>query len=674
MKDTETTTAYPNQMRFLKYIVVYPAYSINRVREEEGYISRIRQLGYDIESFGIPCPEGWWTFPKLDVKWRQKSFDLMTAYESLSEKLRAKDVLIASGGSMLHPEFISQLSTFNIFICADDPESSEILSKPVAPFFDFSFTVNIGCLDMYRSWGCKNVDWLFQAIRPDMTDASITPEQILNGERDIDVIFVGARHTCIGDRLQRADKLLQIFPQAFFAGSGWPRGRLEGSVNAYYARAKIGWNFNNNNIATNNTRTWHLPAMGVMQICDNKRYLNKIFTLDEEIVGYYTVEECAEKTMYYLKHDKERREIAYRGWKRALKDYTEQKWWERILFCTSPFYLKNIDYSKSSKLTYSITQNLSTHYSDISVDSASRRKVKNILRPRILLLADRPGWAFDTVGKSIAHHLSDEFEFKIEYVIHHPDLSKWHFDIIYVLFWGETYHQRFINDPQKVIKQIASHRWAEKEYGSLTPGQMVDKYLQDASTISVISKRLQKLISPYREVFIAPNGIDPEIFKYRIQRNGYLKIGWAGNDSDPCKGLNDILKPAAGNEFELYIAGGNLSPSQMVDFYNSLDLICVASKAEGGPLPLLEAMACGCFPVCVNVGIVPEVIIHRRNGMIIDRSIAAFRAAFQWCYFNTDFIRHYGLQNARQIGHAHSWPEVSTHWRKVIKAALEKKN
>ena len=65
----------------------------------------------------------------------------------------------------------------------------------------------------------------------------------------------------------------------------------------------------------------------------------------------------------------------------------------------------------------------------------------------------------------------------------------------------------------------------------------------------------------------------------------------------------------------------------MARFYNSIDVICVASTAEGDPLPLVEGMACGCFPVCVDVGIVPELVQSGVNGLIVDRTPAAFRAA-----------------------------------------------
>jgi glycosyltransferase involved in cell wall biosynthesis len=296
-------------------------------------------------------------------------------------------------------------------------------------------------------------------------------------------------------------------------------------------------------------------------------------------------------------------------------------------------------------------------------------------KPRILLLADTPNWAFDTAAQAFVKYLSDEFEFKVAYVGSSPppDLAQWPFDLIYVFFWGETYHQEFVRDKNRVIKEVASHRWAcEDNYGLLSPSQMVQTYLRDAGTVVTISKRLQTLLAPYREVFWAPNGFDPNRFFNLNQRQGDLKLGWAGRLSDPCKGVHDILVPAAGDDFDLSIAGGDMDYLGMAQFYNSIDVLCVASTAEGEPLPLLEAMACGCYPVCVDVGIVPELIQSGHNGLIIDRSVAAFRAAFEYCYMNVETIRKAGEKNAVMILKERQWQKTIGYWRDIFRDALQK--
>ncbi|GDY21646.1 hypothetical protein LBMAG56_29930 [Verrucomicrobiota bacterium] len=332
----ETTTTPQNlptpspaeRFRTTRFLWVYPNYGPDRVAEENGWNSRIRALGYDVHSIGIPCPDGWWPFPKLDAAWQQRHPGLLAAYAEIASHARRGDVLVACGGAMVHPEFIRQLPTLNVFTCADDPESSDKLSRPVAPAFDVSLISNLACLDLYRSWGCRHIDWLYQAIRPELTDPGLTFERILTEPREHDIVMLCERIYNASDRAQRIERLVREFPNAFVRGRGWPGGHVEPA--AVYRQARIGWNLHNS-IGPCNSRLVTLAAFGVMQICDNKKNLHPLFKLDEEIVGFDTLEECIDKTRYYLAHPDERRAIAARGWRRAMNDYTEPKQWEQLL-------------------------------------------------------------------------------------------------------------------------------------------------------------------------------------------------------------------------------------------------------------------------------------------------------------------------------------------------------
>ncbi len=136
------------------------------------------------------------------------------------------------------------------------------------------------------------------------------------------------------------------------------------------------------------------------------------------------------------------------------------------------------------------------------------------------------------------------------------------------------------------------------------------------------------------------------------------------------KGFGEILVPAAvGHDFEL--ADGQMSHTQMNEFYNRFDVIAVTSAHEGEPLTLIESMAAGCFPVCTDVGIVPELIRDRENGIIVkERSVAAFREAFAWCAANLDKVREGGRQNARQLLETRTWALLLPGLRSQVAEAL----
>lgn len=294
-------------------------------------------------------------------------------------------------------------------------------------------------------------------------------------------------------------------------------------------------------------------------------------------------------------------------------------------------------------------------------------------RPRILMLADRRGWAFDQCAREISRHLRTEFVFDIRYVHETPRLSPRDYDLVYVFFWGETYHQRFGFDPDGIVKEVSSHRWEDDPaYGPCSPQEMVHRHLRDAGTVVCTSPGLYESIKPCRpRVFRAANGVNPLRFRLERDRNGPLVIGWAGDSRDRIKGVRDILEPACAGHFPLRLATGGLSHSQMNRFYNQLDIYAITSKHEGTPLPLLESMAAGCFPVCTDVGVVREVIDHRRNGWIVrSRTWQDFRAAFDWCETHVDEVRGAGRENADFIRRTRSWAQCISSFRDALSGAL----
>jgi glycosyltransferase involved in cell wall biosynthesis len=143
-----------------------------------------------------------------------------------------------------------------------------------------------------------------------------------------------------------------------------------------------------------------------------------------------------------------------------------------------------------------------------------------------------------------------------------------------------------------------------------------------------------------------------------------------GNDKDSVKGIYDILLPAAGDEYVIDIAT-NMKHENLCDFYNDHDLFLVASKREGTPLPLLEAMACGCFPVCTNVGAVSDLIEHKKNGYIVEnRTIEDYKKAFLWCEENIQFVRDAGRLNSQIVYEKKRWEICSESFRKAYRSVL----
>lgn len=298
--------------------------------EYEGWISRLRIAGYEVDGFCLTLnPPAWTlTWTELNWLWRTADKSLMTLYERLASACERYDIFLNYSGINVHPEFVCQLPTFNVFSCFDDPESSEELSKPAASAYDLALVGNAAEVETYRSWGVKDPHWWPLGFRATDFDPRLQADDILKSDRDIDLTLLCERKTAY--RRSRLDRVVRAFPQGRFHGHGWPAGFLpERERVPLLQRTKIGMNLHNTT-GPINFRTYYLPANGVLQLCDNKSHLGRIYEVGREVVGFDSIDEGIDLCRYYLAHDQERREIAGRGWERATRDYNEVSCFGRL--------------------------------------------------------------------------------------------------------------------------------------------------------------------------------------------------------------------------------------------------------------------------------------------------------------------------------------------------------
>ena len=287
------------------------------------WLYRLRKNGFDVHPFSLifnkQRPVCY--FNELDMLWKTNNRNLLNLYSELSKTLEEYDAFICFNGTNIHPEFITQIDAITAYGCFDDPEVSHKLSEPVAKYFDLSLVGNIAELDRYKSWGIKNVTWWPLGFRDTDFDNSLNEETIFSNERKQDITLLCERTS--GYRKNKLNEYVKAFPNGNYYGKGWPSGYLDESKRINLLNdTKIGINIHNST-GPINFRTFYLPANGVMQICDNKSWLAKIFKINEEVIGYDSIKEAIDMTKYYLEHSNERIIIAINGWKRALKDYNE---------------------------------------------------------------------------------------------------------------------------------------------------------------------------------------------------------------------------------------------------------------------------------------------------------------------------------------------------------------
>lgn len=281
---------------------------------------------------------------------------------------------------------------------------------------------------------------------------------------------------------------------------------------------------------------------------------------------------------------------------------------------------------------------------------------------RIALVPHTRDWSYDFTARALIQHLPHDFE--VFYSDTVGALSPLEFDLVVDFWWRGTLDRRF---GKRVVKQVSSHRWVREKYGCLDARALIDGHLRHAGAVLVPSVRLRDELSDAPHVTLCPKGFHVETFGNFGKRRGDLSIGWAGKPNAVDKRLSMIVE--AWPDLQ---AASTLTQKEMPDFYNGIDVITCASDAEGDPRPLIEAMACGAFPVTVDVGIVPELVRHGENGLIVERTPQAFADAFAWCRANLEYVRETGRRNAEQMLATRTWAHVAPAWGAAFEAAFER--
>ena len=298
-------------------------------------------------------------------------------------------------------------------------------------------------------------------------------------------------------------------------------------------------------------------------------------------------------------------------------------------------------------------------------------------KPKILLLPDFPNWAFDFIARSLATRLGHRFRFQIEYAARHPEIHGSEIDLAYFFYWNLRPAPDWGLQKSQIIRDVASWAWELSHHGlKFSKEEFAARYLDDCQYATTPCAQIyEALHSFYPNIVHCPNGVEHGYFSsgfHGVCPQGRLKIGWVGNPNDEhkVKGLHEILIPAT-KGYDFVYSDGSMTRRELRKFYAGIDVLAIASKSESQPLPLLEAMSAGCFPVCTNVGIVPEIILDKNSGLVVPRTVDAFVDAFNWCEENLEMLRSRRSAQTEFAGQQ-SWDIWAERFGDLFEAALIK--
>jgi len=105
---------------------------------------------------------------------------------------------------------------------------------------------------------------------------------------------------------------------------------------------------------------------------------------------------------------------------------------------------------------------------------------------------------------------------------------------------------------------------------------------------------------------------------------------------------------------------GNRSHMEVLELFKNCLFFVLASRAEGMPLVILEAMACGKAVVATNVDGIPEIVQHGRTGLLVPPENAQSLAeALITVYKNPKLREELGSHGKELASQEYSWQAIA---------------
>ncbi len=218
--------------------------------------------------------------------------------------------------------------------------------------------------------------------------------------------------------------------------------------------------------------------------------------------------------------------------------------------------------------------------------------------------------------------------------------------------------------------------------------------MRSAGRVISVSENLRRLAielgaAPERARTI-PNGVESEVFYPRDRARARARFGLpdgvpvvlsAGSFCER-KGHHRVAEALAGTQrVVLAIAGGpsregnyereiraaaahvpggavflgHLKPDELAEAMTAADVFCLASRQEGWPNVVHEAMACGAPVVATAVGGLREMVPDERYGRVVEfGDAAALREGLEWA-----LARQWDRAAITALAHSRSWVQVA---------------
>ena len=334
-------------------------------------------------------------------------------------------------------------------------------------------------------------------------------------------------------------------------------------------------------------------------------------------------------------------------------------------------------------------------------------------RPKVLLVADLPNWAYHHICLFIMDTLEGEYDFYVEFTYFHKRLTYrgklvWALAYLYPLsntraLYREAVRWRRVRRDRQYdavfflgcymemhtpIRYLAKHvikgiytdsfppLFSLNEDSGIGMDAFVAKYLGNADMVVCGAPSTAAIYSGHlKRMSWANAAYDEDLFSRltpKMMNTGFrLVVGWTGSPLREFKGFGGFVVPAVelarvsrpGIELKTRFSG---PLATLPRFYDDVDLLVIASTADTGPSAFGEAAMCDVPSVSTRIGFPSSVIQHGINGFFVERDVESIARRIIDLYDDRELLYKMSLRIRKDFLEIFGCNLMAGRWRRIF--------